>query len=159
MFNAVQTDYSSQFSYSLLFNPNMRQTWFVVLFAPSHIILKKALQDGTCYLLYSHLVNKFAKDEFLRNIEIFTDYEIGERPTTNETYDTLFKALSNKFDRLRKINESPDQTICTDCGHDFNEHQLMTLKNDESETVKEGWIMCPVEACTCFKTWNAKYPV
>lgn len=157
MFHAVQTEYSNQFSYSLLFNPNKRHTWFVVLFSPALVNFKKALQNGTCYLLYSYLVDNFTKDELLRNIEIFASFEIGDRPTTNEAYDTLFIALSNKFDRLRKTNESPDQTICIDCGHDFNEHQLMTLRNDESETVKEGWLMCPVETCTCFKTWSANY--
>jgi hypothetical protein len=51
MFNAVQTDHSRQFEYSLLFNPNKHHTWFVVLFSPALANLKVALQDGTCYLL------------------------------------------------------------------------------------------------------------
>lgn len=157
MFHAVQTEHSKEFAYSLLFNPTKGNTWFVVLFSPTISNFKKALQDGTCYFLYSYLVDNFSNDEVLTNIDIFTSFEIGDRPTTNESYDTLLTALSNKLDRLRKTNDSADQTICNDCGHDFNEHQLMTFRNDNSETVKEGWIMCPVETCTCFKTWSANY--
>ena len=157
MFHAVQTEYCNEFAYSLLFNPNKGQTWFVVLFSPTISNFKKALQDGTCYFLYSYLVDNFSKDEVLRNVDIYTSFEIGDRPTTNEAYDTLLSAISNKLERLRKTNESADQTICIDCGHDFNEHQLMTFRNNESEAPKEGWIMCPVESCTCFKTWSANY--
>ena len=157
MFHAVQTEYSKQFAYSLLFNPNKSQTWFVVLFYPTLANFKKAMQDGTCYLLYKYLVDNFPKDEVLTNIDIFTSFEIGDRPITNEAYDKLLIALSDKLDRLHKTNESADQTICNDCGHDFNEHQLMTFRNDESETPKEGWIMCPADNCACFKTWSANY--
>ena len=157
MFHAVKTDNSKQFSYSLLFNPKKSSTWFVVLFAPTITNLKKSLQDGTCYLLYSYLLDIFSKDEELQSIDIFTSFEIGDRPTNNEAYNTLLMALSNKLDRLRNSNESSNKVNCIDCGHDFNEHQLMTFRNDESETPKEGWIMCPVENCTCFKTWSANY--
>jgi hypothetical protein len=157
MFHAVQTEYTKQFSYSLLFNPNKSNSWFVVLFSPTSMILKKSLQDGTCYLLYVYLLDSFSKDEELKSINILTSFEIGDRPTTNEAYNTLIIALSNKLDRLRNSNESSAQINCIDCGHDFNEHQLMTFRNDESETPKEGWIMCPVENCTCFKTWSANY--
>ncbi len=157
MFHAVQTEYSKQFEYSILFNPNKCHTWFVVLFYPTPPNFKKAMQDGTCYLLYSYLMNNFSKDEVLTNIDIFTSFETGERPTANEVYDTLFATLSKKLDRLRNSIESSNQTNCVDCGHDFNEHQLMTFRSDESETPKEGWIMCPVDTCTCFKTWSANY--
>src|SRR5688572_14887368 len=157
MFYAVQTEYSKQFEYSLLFNPNKHHTWFVVLFSPALTNFRNALQDGTCYLLYNYLVDIFSKDEFLTNIDIFTSLEVGNRPTTNEDHDTLFMALSNKLNRLRNTRESTNQTICIDCGHDFNEHQLMSFRNDESQAPKEGWIMCPVETCTCFKTWSANY--
>lgn len=157
MFYSVQTEYSKQFAYSLLFNPNKSQTWFVVLFSPTIADLKKALRDGTCYLLYSFLMDNFSKDEVLSNIDIFTSFETGSRPTTNDAHDTLFITLSNKLKRLSNSNELHDQANCIDCGHDFNEHQLMTFRNDESETVKEGWIMCPVENCICFKTWSANY--
>lgn len=154
MFHGTETSYSRQFGYSLLFNPNKHHTWFVVLFSPTVTNLKKALQDGTCYLLHRHLKDNFSSDELLRNIDIFTDFEVGDRPTANEAYDTLFVSLTNKLGRLRN---STDQPNCADCGHDFNEHNLMTFRNDESETIKEGWIMCPVENCTCFKTWGANY--
>lgn len=157
MFHAVQTDCSKQFGYSLLFNPNKRHTWFVVLFSSTLSNFRKALQDGTCYLLYSYLVCKFTNDEVLSNIDIFTSFEIGDRPATNEVYDTLFITLSNKLDKLRNSKELSNQTNCIDCGHDFSEHQLMTFRNNESETPKEGWIMCPVDTCTCFKTWSANY--
>jgi hypothetical protein len=157
MFYTVQTDYSKQFAYSLLFNPKKSNTWFVVLFAPTLTTLRKALQDGTCYLLYSYLLDRFSKNEELKSIDIFTSFDSGDRPTTNEAYDTLLIALSNKLDRLRNPNESSNKINCVDCGHDFNEHQLMTLRNDESQAPKEGWIMCPVDNCTCFKTWSANY--
>ncbi len=157
MFHAVQTEYSKEISYSLLFNPNKRHTWFVVLFSPTFANFKEALQDGTCYLLYNYLVNNFSRDEVLISIDIFTSFEIGDRPTTNEVYDTLFTTLTMKLDRLRNSNELSNQTNCIVCGHDFNEHQLMTVRNDVSETPKEGWIMCPVDNCTCFKTWSANY--
>ncbi len=157
MFHAVQMEYSKEFAYSLLFNPNKRHTWFVVLFSPTYDNFKKALQDGTCYLLYKYLMDNFSQDEVLRNIDIFTSFEIGDRPTTNEVYETLFAKLNMKLDRLRNTNESSNQTNCIDCGHDFNDHQLMTFRSDESETLKEGWIMCPVDNCTCFKTWSANY--
>jgi hypothetical protein len=157
MFHAIQTDHSTQFEYSLLFNPNKHHTWFVVLFCPAIADFKKALQDGTCFQLYSFLTDKFSKNEVLMNIDIFTSFETGSRPTNNETNDILFTALSNKLEKLRNSKEFENHSNCIDCGHNFNEHQLMTFKNNESEIIKEGWIVCPVETCTCFKTWAANY--
>lgn len=157
MFHAVQTEHSKQFAYSVLFNPNKSNTWFVALFSPTFMNLKKALQDGTCYLLYSYLLDRFSTEEELKSTDIFISFEVGDRPTTNETYNTLIIALRNKLDRLQNSKESSNQINCIDCGHDFNEHQIMTFRNDESEAPNEGWIMCPVDNCTCFKTWSANY--
>lgn len=108
MFAAVKTDFSGQFSYSLLFNPRKNRTWFVVLFSPTPASFRMALQEGTCYHLYSYLSESVFKDDILKDVDIFKCFETGDRPANTEEYASLFSIVSDKLDRLRNASKSTD---------------------------------------------------
>lgn len=157
MFSAVQTASTELFSYTILFNPNKHYTWLVALFAATNDKLKSAIRDGSCYLMYKYLQDDFQINDALKSIDIFTSFEVGSRPTNTEEYNRLHETLTAKLQRMRNSSQQPDQADCTNCGHDFNEHQLKTFLNGESKPTDAGWMLCPEDDCTCFSTWSSNY--
>jgi hypothetical protein len=143
--------------FSILFNPIKHNTWFISVFFKDKTELNAAIKNGTCYSINKYLLNKFDEEFIFANIHKLIVFEPGSRPSDTSEFDALFDRLTVKLQALQNAKGNVSETICSNCGHDFNNHELRCISIEENETPKEGWIMCPEENCTCFQTWSANY--
>jgi len=140
--------------YAILYDPKKHKTWLIVFFFKDMMELKTALRDGTCYGMHQFLLAFFEQESKTERIEKLVSFQLGARPVTVIDNKDLFDKLTNKLQSL--LDGSHDKSICAGCGHNFDNHELMCIR-EADETPFEGWIICPEENCTCFSTWSANY--
>lgn len=143
--------------YSLFYAPHKDSSWFIVIYFTDRTMLRTALKQGACYQLYLHLqagLDKLFEDY---DLDISITFESGNRPTEMQDMEAAIDRLVARRHGLQQTAGKADIQICGNCGHDFNQHQLMSYLNEENSTPTDGWIICPEEDCNCFQTWGANY--
>ena len=143
--------------YSIFFNPKKYSYWFIVIYFVDNNTLRKVMKQGVCYQIHSYLLNKFNSIPEISNIDKSISFEFGKRPTDMMDIENALSQLIMKMNSLLKVAGKTDNKICSNCGHDFDKHELMCNLGEDMTTPTEGWIMCPEENCNCFLTWGANY--
>lgn len=143
--------------YSIYYDPKKYSSWFVELFFLDHSQLNETIQNGTCYGIHSFLLREFEHLVELKDVPIAIHFEFGNRPATEKEYHEHHSKLIEKTKRLAESNTDKDASLCKNCGHNFDQHQLKGHLTNETTTPMKGWITCPEENCTCFLTWDANY--
>ena len=149
MFACFAEHDSGMYNYALLFNTKISKTWVVVLFFGDKVKLKSSLNSGFCYAAYKFLQDEYALID--NQLPVNIRFDAGHFPSDNLEYEQLLEKHIMTYDTLN--NEKGQQQICSQCGHDWNKHQIMFHKI-EGKPPLEGWIVCPEEDCFCFMTWD-----
>jgi hypothetical protein len=143
--------------YSIFYNQRMHASWFIVVFFADKKNLWNGLKNGICYQIHTYLSKELDKFPETANIVRSISFEEGRRPEEKIETDKLFEHLVQKQKALSNAANETNNAECTNCGHDFNKHELRCNLNEDSTTPTEGWIICPDENCNCFQTWSANY--
>jgi len=143
--------------YSLYYNPNLYQSWFIEIYFSDIEQLDTVIGNGTCYEIHRFLSNEFDNISELKGVNRSIYFEFGNRPTNDTDYHKRHSELIEKTQRLVESNEKKDIKECHCCGHDFDKHELRGYTNNGTNAPTDGWIICPEENCNCFLTWGANY--
>ena len=143
--------------YSMFYNKRMHASWFILIFFADKNNLRNGLKNGICYQIHTYLSKELDKFPETANIVRSISFEGGRRPEEKIEIDNLFEHLVKKQEALSKTANKVNIAECSNCGHDFNKHELLCSLNEDSATPTEGWIICPDEDCNCFQTWSANY--
>ena len=150
MFSDFKSQEFGPTEYSIFFNPEKHSSWFIVIYFADSNTLKTAIKQGTCYKIYSFLLNELNKVPEIYKLDKSISFEFGNRPSEKIDIENVLVRLIDKMDSLQKVAGKSDIKKCGSCGHDFDKHQLMCNLNDGKATPTDGWIMCPEENCNCF---------
>ena len=157
MFTYFSSIDSGATQYSIFYNPKRSSSWFIAIFFQDANLLNESLKNGVCYQMHTYLNVELNNLSETSQISRSIYFEPGVRPTGDNEVDELFNIFLKRQIPSEEIAENESDEKCGVCGHNFNNHQLLcNLKND-GDTPQEGWIVCPVENCNCFQTWNANY--
>jgi len=143
--------------FSMYYNANKHQSWFIEIYFADSSQLKEALNNGTCYEVYNYLLDELESYKELENVERLINFEFGNRPSNNKAIQDHHLSLIEQTKRMASGKEQTDIKICNCCGHDFDQHELKGFYEDESDAPMKGWIICPEENCNCFLTWGTNY--
>ncbi len=157
MFANFRTYEFAPTEYSIFYNPKKHSYWFIVIYFADIKTLKAGMNQGLCYQIYSYLLNELNSIPEISGIFRSISFEFEKRPTEMLEIENAIAQLVDKMNAQQRDAGKPDIKICGSCGHDFDKHQLMCNLLEEKVPPKEGWIICPEENCTCFKTWGANY--
>jgi predicted Zn-ribbon and HTH transcriptional regulator len=157
MFHAFSKYEPKISEYSLYYDSKKYPSWFIELFFSKSKHLNEALENGTCYDIHRYLTSELDNVAELRDVNIIIYFEFGNRPTNETVYLEHYEKLVEKTQRQTEPNIEIDSSICKSCGHNFDKHQLKGNIKEETNALKEGWIICPEENCNCFLTWDANY--
>ena len=157
MFHAGQGHIPESCSYSMLMDSQASGRWHIALFFPDVPTLREHMESGLCYWMHQTIVQQLQEHEDTRELLTNISFETGERPESREAYTGLLQQLEDKLAKLNATQGMPPGANCDSCGHPFDEHQMMGQINEGEEAPTEGWMMCPEEDCTCFRTWSANY--
>lgn len=157
------SDFSSQefgpTEYSIFYNPQKQTSWFIVIYFSDNNTLKTAIKQGICYQIHTFLLNEINKVPNIAKIDKSISFEFGNRPSEKVDIENMLEQLIAKMNSLLKEVSKSNIIICSNCGHDFDKHQLMCNLIDDKATPTDGWIMCPEEDCNCFQTWGTNYDI
>jgi hypothetical protein len=141
--------------YAMLFSPGKSDTWYIVIYFGSTAELKERIRTGNIYGLHNY-IQRLMDGNDLEELNRSILFREGKSPASQEEYDDLFNELNEKSKLLLETaGKSVD--VCSGCGHDFDQHQLLGWPVEDGKAPYNGWIACPEENCTCFQTWGANY--
>jgi hypothetical protein len=98
MFAYIKSLDSGAKEYSILFNPGKYNKWFILIFFAEKYQLRKGLENGVCYQIYSYLNCELDRAPETSNIERSITFDSGNRPEIKNDVDNLFnKLIKNKL--------------------------------------------------------------
>jgi len=143
--------------YSILYNPQKHASWFILIFFADINQLRDGLKSGACYQIHSFMLDELSKIGEISDVDRSIFFESGNRPNEKADIVNLYGKLLDKLEGLSKTTDKANIKTCGGCGHNFDEHQLLCFRIDETTPPTDGWMMCPEENCNCFLTWGANY--
>ena len=155
MFQAFSAYTPKVSEYTMYYDPDKHETWFIELYFSDKKSLRTAIEDGMCFHVHDYLYTDLGTIDELKNSTYHIEFAAGNYPANNQEYLTRHDVLIEKAKRLTQTQPEKAQKRCHSCGHDFDSHQLRGFKDEETGVMTKGWIVCPEEDCYCFLTWSA----
>ena len=138
--------------YSILYNPAVCPTLFIVLFFGDEAAMRTAMDTGLCYWAHCFLTERMPSADTRLPVQI--KFAIGPRPSTTNDYERMLTRFAVVHDP--QPDTAGQDTICRFCGHGFPAHRL--LGRGDPYPV-QGWMTCPEPGCACMLTWDLAQPV
>lgn len=86
-------------------------------------------------------------------VDSYIVFDSGSLPENEGAYRKLHEKFAAQLDLLRQ-DAGDEFSMCSLCGHGANQHQLRGWTEDGQPPPTKGWMICPDESCTCFRTWS-----
>ncbi len=155
MFRACLTLDPKPANYIVLQEPESSDPhWLILVFFENTAVLREAIKNGICYQVHEYMSTNLNNVEQFRPLKKVILFESGVIPQEESALETMFDNIIKKLYTLAQSNDDATTNTCSLCQHDFNAHKMLGQVDEIAGAPTKGWMMCPEEDCTCFRTWS-----